>query len=419
MSLTTPVTTHPRLSSALKQLADSYEVGGAASASALAQSLGLTLQNADANVQVVAQLADGRTLHDARQVVAALSGLIEADSDGWLQISLPITSLRALAEDPIFAGVRLPAFAEPLAGIYSSEGVSRSGADDWHNVGITGRGVKVAVIDVGFAGYSGLINTDLPPSSMLHIKSFLSNGSMGTSTHGTQVAQTLYDMAPGIELWLVTISTDLEFADAMDWLITQDVDIINSSIGWLNYDDGDGNSATGGANPLVDSVNRVDSAGILFVMAAGNQAFGHHEQTYADSFDAVHSHNWAPLGTDIYNEIIGWPSTGACRQVTVKLSWNDWPNPAVTPPSAGRDYTLLLMRFANGVWSQEGASTNDQQQGYPWPVEEVIDSCVSTGGKVAIVVEGVSTGGDYLEVYANWPLEYFTPGSSLTLQPGR
>lgn len=415
VSLTTPVTTHPRLSSALQQLADSYEVGGAASASALAQSLGLTLQNADANVQVVAQLADGRTLHDARQVVAALSGLIEADSDGWLQISLPITSLRALAEDPIFAGVRLPAFAEPLAGTYSSEGVSRSGADDWHNVGITGRGVKVAVIDVGFAGYSGLINTDLPPSTLLHTKSFLSTASMGTSTHGTQVAQTLYDMAPGIELWLVTISTDLEFADAMDWLITQDVDIINSSVGWLNYDDGDGNSATGGANPLVDSVNRVDSAGILFVMAAGNQAFGHHEQTYAEApGDPAHSHNWIPIGgPDIYNEIIGWPSTGACRQVTVKLSWNDWPNPAVTPPSVGRDYTLRLMRFANGVWSQEGASTNDQQQGYPWPVEEVIDSCVSTGGKVAIVVEGVSTGGDYLEVYANWPLEYFTPGSSL------
>jgi len=34
----------------------------------------------------------------------------------------------------------------------------------------------------------------------------------GVSTHGTQVAQTLYDMAPGIELWLVTTSTDLEFA---------------------------------------------------------------------------------------------------------------------------------------------------------------------------------------------------------------
>ncbi|MEK7785823.1 MAG: S8 family serine peptidase, partial [Chloroflexota bacterium] len=239
---------------------------------------------------------------------------------------------------------------------------------------------------------------------------------MGTSTHGTQVAQTLYDMAPGIELWLVTISTDLEFADAMDWLIAQDVDIINSSVGWLNYDDGDGNGAAGGANPLVDSVNRVDSAGILFVMAAGNQAFGHHEQTYADTaFDPLHPkyHNWAPTGTDIYNEIIGWPSSGACRQVTVRLSWNDWANPAVTPPSAGRDYTLRLMRFANGVWSQEGASTNDQTLGYPWPTEEVIDSCVPTGGKVAIVVEGVNTGGDYLEVYTNWPLEYFTSGSSL------
>jgi outer membrane protein assembly factor BamB len=411
VSLTTPVTAHPRLSSALSQLADAYTAGGAASAGALAQSLGLTLQNADANVQVVAQLADGQTLHDARQVVAALSGLIEADTDGLLQISLPISNMYALADSAVFAGVRLPVLAEPLAGTYSSEGVSRSGADNWHTLGITGRGVKVAVIDVGFAGYTSLINTDLPPSALLHTKSFLSNASMGTSTHGTQVAQTLYDMAPGTELWLVTVSTDLEFAEAMDWLITQDVDIINSSIGFLNYDDGDGNGAVGGPNPLVDSVIRVDSAGILFVMAAGNQAFGHHEQTYADSFDAAHSHNWLPIGgPDIYNEIIGWPSSGVCRQVTARLSWNDW-DKSIDPPLK-RDYTLRLMRFSSGVWTQIGASTNDQVNGYPWPIEEV-SACVQTGGKVALVVEGVNTGGDYLEVYANWPLEYFTPGSSL------
>ena len=408
VSLTTPVTAHPRLSSALKQLADTYTAGGAANASTLAQSLGIALQNSDENVQVVAMLADGQTMHDARQVVAALNGLIETDTDGLLQISLPISNMYALADNTLFAGVRLPVLAEPLAGTYSSEGVSRSGADDWHNVGITGRGVKVAVVDVGFAGYTGLINTDLPPGVLLHTKSFLASGSMGVSTHGTQVAQTLYDMAPGIELWLVTVSTDLEFADAMNWLITQDVDIINSSIGFLNYDDGDGNGAAGGPNPLVDSVNRVDAAGILFVMGAGNQAFGHHEQTYADAFDVLHSHNWAPVGDpDIYNEIIGWPSSGACRQVTARLSWNDWNN---FPP--GRDYTLRLMRFSGGVWSQIGASASDQMSGYPWPIEEV-SVCVQTGGKVAVVVEGVDTGGDYLELYVNWPLEYFTPGSSL------
>ncbi|MEK7784317.1 MAG: hypothetical protein AAB658_02675, partial [Chloroflexota bacterium] len=68
-NLTTPVAAHPRLSSALKQLADSYDLGGAAGASAMAQSFGISLQSSDENVQVVAMLADGQTMHDARQVV--------------------------------------------------------------------------------------------------------------------------------------------------------------------------------------------------------------------------------------------------------------------------------------------------------------------------------------------------------------
>ncbi|MBI3244376.1 MAG: PQQ-binding-like beta-propeller repeat protein [Chloroflexi bacterium] len=409
---TTSTATHPRLSSSLRQLADAYTQGGAANASALAQSMSVALQNSDENVQVTAVLADGQTLHDARQLVAALGGLIEADTDGWLQISLPLANVYALAEGPVFSGVRLPVLAEPLAGTYSSEGVGRSNADDWHALGITGKGVKVAVIDVGFAGYTGLLNNDLPPASLIHTKSFLSNNSLGTSTHGTQVAQTLYDMAPGVEMWLVTISTDLEFAEAMDWLITQNVDVINSSIGFLNYDDGDGNDAVGGPNPLVDSVNRVDSAGILFVMGAGNQAFGHQEQAFADSFDPVltHAHNWVPIGTpDIYNEIIGWPSSGACRTVIAALSWNDWDN-----ASPGRDFTLSVKRFANGVWTDVGVSSNDQQNGYPWPIESV-SACVPTGGKVSIVVQRVNTdaASDYLELYTNWPLEYFTSASSL------
>ncbi len=403
----------PHLSSNLKELADSYAAGGATTVSTLAQSMGISLQNSDQNVQVVAMLADGQTLHEARQIVAALGGLIEVDSDGFVQMSLPINNIYALADSPVFSGVRLPAFAEPMAS--PSEGVSQSGASDWQDLGITGGGVKVAVIDIGFAGYTSLLNNDLPPTALVHPKSFLSTGSMGVSTHGAQVAQTIFDMAPGIEMWLVTVSTDIEFADAMDWLITQNVDIINSSIGFLNYDDGDGNSATGGVNPLINSVNRVDSAGILFVIASGNQAVGHQEQTYADFLvTAVHSHNWAsPTGTDIYNEIIGWPSSGACRQVTAKLTWNDWGHLELAQAPVGQDYDLHLMRFFGGVWSEIATSENDQEVGYPWPAED-LSFCAPSGGKIAIVVERKNNlGPSYLEVYANWRLEYQTPGSSL------
>ena len=397
----------PKLSAVLNLLADRYRVGGAAAAADLSEAGHLSLSKANENVQVVAMLAADGSLHDARQLVASLSGWIEADSGNLIQIDLPIKNLRALAADDVFAGVRTPAYAKELAGPLNSEGVVTSGANAWHQVGITGKGVKVAVLDLGFVSYTTLLGTELPPTSRIHARSFTQDGSvLGWTSHGTAVAETLYDMAPGIELWLVRISTDVEFAEAMDWLIQEGVQVINASFGWTSYDVGDGTGF------LVDSVNRANAAGVLPVFAAGNEAQGHYE----GGFTAESSyHDWIPgAGVDTFNRLdLGFtPAAGECYWLG-SLMWDDWGDQA-----PGVDYDVEVYEDWGFGWVDVTLFINDQESGFPWPYEDGV-FCSVAGGQVAIRVFNFSggTAGDYFEWYG-WPfLQYGESASSSLAAP--
>ncbi|MBI3244375.1 MAG: PQQ-binding-like beta-propeller repeat protein [Chloroflexi bacterium] len=385
----------PRLSSVLNDLAEAYASGGPTAAMSVAEAQGLSLQAAGENVQVVAMLAPGKSSNEARDLVASLGGLVEVDIDALVQISLPIGGLQALATSDLFLGVRLPAYAEEVA--VTSEGKTTSNASAWQAVGLTGKGVKVAILDTGFTGYTTLYGTELPPVTRIHTRSFRADLNLQTSSHGREVAEIVYDMAPDAELWLVSISTDLEFSEAMDWLITQNVDIINASIGWTNYDDGDGDSSTGVNNALVDSVNRVNTAGILYVAAAGNSAVGHAAVTYVNSGGF---HLW---DADIYNEINNWTDCppGFSCYVEANLAWNDWGDAI-----PGKDYDLFIMQNTGAGWVTVASSFNDQLAGYPWPTERV-GAFVPSGGQVAIVVQRFnSSTSEYLEMFVNgWDLQ--------------
>ncbi len=471
----------PRLSSALGDLAEAYQAGGAAAALGMAETQGLSLQASGENVQVVAMLAPGRTANEARDLIASLGGVVEVDIDSLVQISMPLNNLQALAASGVFAGVRLPVYAEEVATVTTedtmtslevftckkpdgvtaqvpclTEGKVASNADDWQAVGLTGKGVKVAILAKGFPGYTTLYGTELPPATRIHARSFRADGNLQIVSDGRQVAEIVYDMAPDAELWLVNFSTELEFVEAMDWLITQNVDIINASVGWTNYDDGDGDSITGINNALVDAVNRVNTAGILYVAAAGNSAVGHRQMAYSDfpatipaiTGSVANYHQWAV--SDVFNELTNFVTTditddgvidilgcpfGELCYVEVNLAWSDWTG------TNGQDYDIYVLHSTdNGVnWIVDKSSTNDQANGYPWPTEfigayvpaappvEVLDSNgdsydpkVYEGDpnyKVAIVVHRYNNtaGGDFLELYTNggWQLQVSDPASSL------
>ncbi len=413
-----PMQGDPRLSSELNRLAQSYQDGGVAAAAQFAEAYGLTLsmQNNNESVQVAAMLAPGRTANEARDLVATFSGLLEAEFGNNVQISIPIQHLEALAASGVFAGVRLPAYAEELAVVYNSEGVSTSGANIWHDEGLKGRGVKVAILDGGFNGYAALLGTELPPATMVHTRSFRADGSIignpsFPTNHGTQVAQIVYDMAPGVEMWLVNISTDVEFAEAMNWLIGQGVKVINASIGWTNYTPGDGTGL------LQDSVTHVTNAGILYVASAGNSAQRHYQDEFRNSGGY---HDWDPgPGITTYNQLTTIPGPlppNYCWGLG-SLTWNDWGD--VAP---GVDFRVEAYEDRSGGagtnWVLVNSADNRQRDGYPWPYEFGF-YCPTGSYPVGIAIKnmagGVSGGPDpsYFEWFGGWNLVFMSSASTI------
>ena len=107
------------------------------------------------------------------------------------------------------------------------------GAIAWQEAGITGKGVKIGVLDVGFDKYKSLLGSDLPENVLA--RSFIANTEIdqtGTE-HGSAVAEIIYDIAPDAELIFAAYQTLAEKQVAVDWLMSQNVDIISSSTGMI------------------------------------------------------------------------------------------------------------------------------------------------------------------------------------------
>lgn len=69
-------------------------------------------------------------------------------------------------------------------------------AGDWHDAGLSGSGVKVAVLDLDFEGYTSLLGSELPTS--LTARSFRAAGDISGDgeRHGRAVAEVMHEVAP-------------------------------------------------------------------------------------------------------------------------------------------------------------------------------------------------------------------------------
>lgn len=414
------VAANPYLSSMLIGLISQYNAGGAEAAQNYAEKAGLILSDSNKRVEVVGMLAPATKPSAARRAIRKVHGKIEARSGKLIQMNVPIRALEKLAATGVFAGIREPMRPQAQAGSVDDEAVGNSvtGAQYWHDHGIDGTGVKVAILDLGFKDYAlAAASGDLPPTTQMHIKSFRFDGDItgGGEDHGNQVAQIVHDMAPGAELWLVNFNTDVEYANAVDYLISQHVNIINMSAGWKIY------GAADGTGYLQDVVQRADDAGILFVIAAGNLGSEPHIQdTYVPKITIPVSgttgpqnfHEWAP--NDVYDDITNWSTEcpgGYYCWVQVSVSWNDYGD--VAPR---KDYDVYITRNGsvaldpfNGY--QPVAGQASQANGYPWPIE-YFGGYVQSGGNVAIVIQRVSSSTtDYFELYTDsyYTLEFSNP----------
>lgn len=226
-----------------------------------------------------------------------------------------------------------------------SEGVARMRADRVHDRGITGEGVTVGVFDGGFDPSNPEFADNL-----VAYRSFTVDGSFDglDGRHGTGVTELVVDVAPGAQIYYAEAETDLQYVAAIEWLRTQGVDVITSSLFFLSHPD---------TPKLVDSaVTDATRAGVVTVMLAGNQA----DRFWTGPSRDVDRDGWQEFdmeGTELtaLNDGLG---VRADATFGVFLYWDDY-------PTTDSDYRIVLYE-QTGPTTLSFAAAWDFDSGVPW-----------------------------------------------------
>lgn len=310
---------------------------------------------------------------DARQVgdaVRGVGGEVTSGAPSMVEAVVPQARLEELGATDGVELVRAPSWFKPAA---TSEGVASTNAAAWHVAGEEGAGIEVAIVDGGFAGYSGKLGTELPAT--VATTSFCPGGGMGSDSHGTAVAEMVHDMAPGANLRLICIDTDADMYSVGQTLINQGIRIANMSGGFLLTGRGDG---SGGDTTPAGVVRTTRLAGVLWAVAGGNEGASHYGFVSTDrdvdgdvEFDGGTT---TPQYVDP-SELQTFAVAGNGGRGTVSVRWDAW-------PSTADDYDIYVWDLSTNPPAQVGASDRPQ---YPYglsPVEEVTVTNSSGGDRL-------------------------------------
>ncbi|HEX6095648.1 MAG TPA: S8 family serine peptidase [Thermoanaerobaculia bacterium] len=365
-----------KLSSDLRELARRHRSGDAIRTFTVDRDLALA---EDDTIQVVVQTTV-MDLETVKEYLRKVGGHFQTSAGNLVLARVPVASLDALANaGPAVQIIRRP--RRPVPFRTTSEGVDGIGAAAWHAAGRRGGGIKVAILDVGFDGYRSLMGSDLPQIPDARVRSFSGDITGDGSEHGTGVAEIVYDVAPDAILYLVNFSNEVELQNAVDWLIQEGVDVINTSWGYPCGGPADG---TGFVNELV---KRASDAGIAWVASAGNFAQQHWMGDFHDSNgDTWHNFSSTEEGNTVY--------LASGDELRVCVEWDDWTN-------RNQDLDLFVWNGSGSVVAssdenQSGPSTHD-----PW---ERLEFTANTAGDYYIGIKRYSgTRNVRLHLYAYEP----------------
>jgi len=237
----------------------------------------------------------------------------------------------------------------PIQAQLFREGVKCINADKVHNHSIKGKGVKVAIVDLGFANYKKSQEEGELPEN-LTVKCFRRDCDITGKgeIHGTACAEIVHDVAPDAELYLVAYEGfDYQLKEIIKYLISEEVDIVSHSAGW-DFGLFDGTDYT---SRIIDDVVK---QGIIWVNAAGNYGQRHWEGIFTDS-DSDNWHEYPCPGPEGDPELGQWINATRGEEVRIFLSWND------TWGYATQNYDLYIYNFENN-W---GIASKLPQNGLP------------------------------------------------------
>jgi hypothetical protein len=319
---------HPKMSSYLDKLEKEYKEGTGA-ARMVAQSMNITSHDPD-RVTVYLMSEPGTSVDE--DALYNLGAQIIKQADNVIKAVVPIDMLTAVADTVNGVSfMKTPDKLIPVA--VESEGVDLTGAYTYHNEGYSGSGVKVAVIDVGFDDLSSAISNGELPADVVKIDCtgacIPSDFSSEEDSHGTAVAEIVYDMAPGAKLFLIKVEYIDDLWDAKDYAVNNGIRIINHSLVVPNTNFYDGKCYYG--NPVC-TANNAYANNILWVNAAGNQAQRHYWADFSDT-DTVPDGWHNVSGSDETIKITVDPDH---TTINVHLTWNAW-------PTTNQNYDLYLL----------------------------------------------------------------------------
>ncbi len=251
-----------------------------------------------------------------------------------------------------------------------AEGVRSTGVDVLHRQGITGKNVKVGVLDFGFQNYGKLVGARrLPPPKAAKAWNPTNDFEAGT-THGTACAEILHAMAPDAGLYLAAMgggqaSLD-QFAMAAQWLADQGVEIISFSGGTHEGP----HNGQGLMDRIVERI--VKRYHILWINAAGNEGSSHWSGLTMDK----NADGWIDIGP-VSPYLLLRPRTGT---LSVLVTWDDWgPNPQL--PESFQDVDAYLFRYEEVRAGRPTlvAKSINPQNGRAFPIEKIGPIKVNAG----------------------------------------
>jgi Subtilase family len=255
--------------------------------------------------------------------------------------------------------------------------VELQGSSPWQAAGLTGDGVKVGIIDGGFGGIEALLGSALPAT--VHARCYTSVGSFTSNladcedgeTHGTAVAEAVFDMAPGIDLYIADPISSLDEQRTVTWMTNNGIRIINASFfsGLMFEGPGDGTSPY--ANSLYSLVDQAVAGGALWVNAAGNAG----DSGWTGPWTDADNNSWLDFAPGV--DMDGM-TLAADEDVTVAIRWADpW-------GASANNYDLVLYKGKTVV-----GSSRDIQAGTGDPFE-IIEYTATTAGRYDIAIRRVS-----------------------------
>ena len=219
----------------------------------------------------------------------------------------------------LFAGDSIPAWAantDERLPQSRSQHLQFLGVPDWHEAGIRGKGVKVAVIDSGFRGYKVQVGKSLPTGLLARSARKDGNLEAKDSQHGILCGEVVHAIAPDAEILFANWDPDQpeSFLDAVRWAKQQGAQIMTCSVVMPSWSDGEGNG------PIHRKLSEILGDGShpgdpLFFSCAGNTARRAWTGTFNPGTDGFHQ--WSEKVSR--NSISPWSS----ERVSLELCWSD------------------------------------------------------------------------------------------------